>query len=196
MILAAEVFAGKAREPSLASANERRSATPPAGSSDSQNPLGVVAETGNGPRHQTAGGFGGDAEALADLAEALALTVEETETGLHGVTRAGVERAEQFVEQIAVDERHHVVFGRAVAVRHQVAERGVASVADGLGERDRGGQAVQFGVGVVERLAIARGLAERGAETGGTVTRDADEAGLLVERTPDRLANPERGVRR
>src|SRR3954452_16685990 len=37
--------------------------------SDSEDPLGVVAETRDCPRHETAGGFGGDAEALADLAE-------------------------------------------------------------------------------------------------------------------------------
>ena len=133
---------------------------------------------------------------LADLAEALALAVEEAEAGLDGVAGPGVERAEQLVEQIAVDHRHHVVLGRAVAVGHQVAERGVAVVADRLVERHRRGQAVQLGVGLVERLAVAGGLAQRGAQAGRAVAGDADEAGLLVERPADRLADPERGVGR
>ena len=46
----------------------------------------------------------------------------------------------------------------------------------------------------VERLAVAGGLAQRGAEAGRAVAGDADEAGLLVERPADGLADPERGV--
>jgi hypothetical protein len=53
--------------------------------SDRQDALGVVAQTGDGPRDETAGGFGGDAEALADLTEALALTVDEAEASFDGV---------------------------------------------------------------------------------------------------------------
>ncbi len=87
-----------------------------------------------------------------------------------------------------------MVFRGAVAVGHQVAEGGIAVVADGLVEADRGGQAVQLGVVLVERLTVTRRLAQGGAEAGRTITRDADEAGLLVERPADGLTDPERGV--
>ena len=140
------------------------------------------------------GGLGGDAQVLADLAEALALTVEQTEAGLDGVAGPLVERAEQLVEQLAVDHCHHGVFRGAVAVGHQVAEGGVAIVADGLVQRHRRGEAVQFGVADVERLAVAGRLTQRSAQAGGAITGDADEAGLLVERTADGLADPEGGI--
>ena len=73
-------------------------------------------------------------------------------------------------------------------------ERGVAVVADGAVERHRRGQPVQPGVLDVELFAVARGLAQRGAQAGRTVARQADEAGLLVEGPADGLADPERGV--
>ena len=171
-----------------------RSLTLWVGESDSQNAFGVVAEAGDGPADQTAGGLGGDTELLADLAEALALAVLEAEAGLHGEAGAGLQRVEQLVEQIALDEGHHVVLGGAVAIGHEVAERGVAVVADGLVEADRRGEAVQFGVGLVERLTVAGGLAQRSAEAGGAIAGDADEARLLVQRAADGLADPERGV--
>ena len=56
------------------------------------------------------------------------------------------------------------------------------------------GQAVQFGVGLVERLAVAGGLAQRGPQARRAVAGDADQARLLVEGPPDRLADPERRV--
>ena len=46
----------------------------------------------------------------------------------------------------------------------------------------------------VERLAVAGRLAQRGAQAGRAVARDADEAGLLVEGPADGLADPEGGV--
>jgi hypothetical protein len=55
---------------------------------------------------------------------------------------------------------------------------------------------VQAGVLVVELVAVAGGLAQRGAEAGRTVAGEADEAGLLVERPADGLADPEGGVGR
>src|SRR5262245_53345658 len=102
--------------------------------SDGEDALGVVAQADDGPADQPAGRLGGDAEALADLTEALALTVEEPEAGLDGVASTRVERAEELVEQVAVDHRHHGVLGGAVAVGHEVAERGVTIVADRLVE--------------------------------------------------------------
>ena len=53
--------------------------------SDGEDALGVVAQAGDGPADEAAGGLGGDAEALADLAEALALAVEQAEAGLDRV---------------------------------------------------------------------------------------------------------------
>ncbi len=55
---------------------------------------------------------------------------------------------------------------------------------------------MQFGVVLVERLAVARGLTQGRTEAGRAVTRDADEAGLLVECPADGLADPEGGVGR
>ena len=73
--------------------------------SDGEDALGVVAQADDGPADEPAGGLGGDAETLADLAEALALAVEQAEAGLDRVAGAGVERAEQLVEEIVVDDR-------------------------------------------------------------------------------------------
>ena len=47
---------------------------------------------------------------------------------------------------------------------------------------------------VVELVAVAGHLAQRGAQAGRAVAGQADEAGLLVERPADGLADPERGV--
>src|SRR5690606_19979752 len=77
------------------------------GSSDRQDPFGVVAQAGDRTRHQAAGRLSGDAEALADLTEALALTIEQPEPGFDRVPGPSVERAEQFVEEVTFDERHH-----------------------------------------------------------------------------------------
>src|SRR6056297_163475 len=162
--------------------------------SDGEDALGVVAEASHCTADEAAGRFGSDAELLADFAEALALAVDEPEAGLDGEPCPRVERAEQLVEQLAVDQRHHVIFGSAVTVGHQVAEGGVAVVADRLVEADRCGEAVQLGVGLVEGLAVAGGLTQRSAQAGGAVAGDADEAGLLVERPADGLTDPEGGV--
>jgi hypothetical protein len=48
-----------------------------------------------------------------------------------------------------------MIFGGSVAVGHKVAQGGVTIVTDGLVETDWSGQAVQFGVGLVECLAVA-----------------------------------------
>ena len=53
---------------------------------------------------------------------------------------------------------------------------------------------MQFGIADVEGLTIAAGLAQGCPQAGRTIAGDADEAGLLVERTADGLADPERGV--
>ena len=55
---------------------------------------------------------------------------------------------------------------------------------------------MQLGVRLVERFTVAGRLAQGGAQAGGAVAGDADQAGLLVERPADRLADPERRVGR
>ncbi len=103
---------------------------------------------------------------------------------------------QEVVEQVALDTDHDRVLWGRVAVGHEVAEGGVAIIADGLVEADRGGESVQLSVGLVEGLTITGGLTERSAEAGRAVAGDADEAGLLIERAPDGLADPEGGVGR
>ena len=73
---------------------------------------GVLAHGVDSSLHEPAGGLGGDAEALADLTEALALPVEQPEPGLDGKASPRIERAEELVEQVAVDHRHHGIFGQ------------------------------------------------------------------------------------
>src|SRR4051812_30094360 len=47
---------------------------------------------------------------------------------------------------------------------------------------------------VVELVAVARDLPQRGTQAGRTITGKANEAGLLVERPADGLTDPEGGV--
>ena len=70
-----------------------RSPSPTAPSLNGEDSCGRALQAGDGPADEPAGGLGGDTDTLADLAEALALTVEQPEAGLHGVTDAFVERA-------------------------------------------------------------------------------------------------------
>ncbi len=52
------------------------------GSSDRQNAFGVIAESSDCTADEATCCFGGDTELLTDFAEALALAVDEAETGL------------------------------------------------------------------------------------------------------------------
>ena len=79
-------------------------------------------------------------------------------------------------------------------VWHQVTERGIAIVADGLVQRHRGGEAVQFGIFSSQAFSIARTLTQCCAQVCRTITGDTNEAGLLVKCATDGLANPECGV--
>ena len=92
---------------------------------------GVFTEAGDRTAHETTGGLGGDAQVLADFAEALALAVEQSESGLHGVAGPLVEGAEQFVGgavQRVAGERAtdgaHGVGGLAGGERDQGEPRG------------------------------------------------------------------------
>ena len=59
-----------------------------------QTDMTVVAQASDGPTDETAGGLGGDAQALADLAEALALAVEQPEAGFDLRVQRGRERGQ------------------------------------------------------------------------------------------------------
>jgi len=102
--------------------------------SGGQDALGVLAKTFDSAADKTTRGFGSDTEIFADFTEALALTIDETKTSLDGVAGALIERAEQFAEQFAVDQRHDSVFRGALAVVHEVAKGGVTVIAHGLVE--------------------------------------------------------------
>ena len=88
------------------------------------------------------------------------------------------------------------VLGTGLLAGEQVDELVGVVVADRAVERGRSGQAVQSGVLVVELVAVARDLAQRGAEACGPVARQTDQGRLLVERPADGLADPEGGVGR
>src|SRR5690606_8430675 len=78
--------------------------------------------------------------------------------------------------------------------RQQVDQFAAVVVADRPVERRRRGQPVEAGVLLVELLAVARGLAQRGPQRRRAVARQPHQAGLLVEGPTDGLADPERGV--
>src|SRR3954451_13369564 len=134
------------------------------------------APPGAAPLAEPAGGFGGDAELLADFPEALAAAIQQPEAGLDGVARPAVEGAEQLVEQLAVHARHHLVLGAGLVGADEVHEGGVTLVAHVAVERDRRGQAVELGVLGVELLTVTSVLAQCGSEHGRAVAREADEA--------------------
>src|SRR5262245_4785913 len=146
------------------------------------------------PLDQPAGRLGGHAQLLADLAVAALAAVGEAEALLHGVAGPGVEHVEQAVQRLlllAVDQHH---LGRRDVRGQQVDQLAAVVVAHGAVEGGGGGEAVEAGVLVVELLAVARGLAQRGTQRRRPVAGQAHEARLLVERPADRLADPEGGV--
>ncbi len=170
--------------------------TETSGSRRREDRVGAVAQRAEGPVDEAAGRFGGDVEGRTDLAEGAALAVEQPETGLHGVAGPVIETGQQLVDQLGRDAGHHDVLRRLLVVGQQVTEGGVAVVADRLVQRRRRRQEVQLGVVGVERVDVAAGLAQRRAQGGRTVTRDADQAALLVEGAADRLTDPEGRVGR
>jgi hypothetical protein len=132
--------------------------------SDCEDALGIIAKAFNGTANKAASSFCCHTEVFADFAEALALTVEKSETGFHGITSAVIESSEKLIEQFGVNHGHDSVFRCALAVVHEVAKGCVAIVANGLVERHRSGEAVQFGIAGIEGLAIARGLTKSGTK--------------------------------
>ena len=148
----------------------------------------------DGSLHQAAGGLGGHAELLADLAVAALATVVEAEALLDGEAGPGVEHVEQAPMSSCSSACTSICLGARLGVGEEVDQLGAVVVADRAVERGRGGEAVEAGVLVVELVAVAGHLAQRGTEAGRAVAGEADEAGLLVEGPADGLADPEGGV--
>ncbi len=132
--------------------------------SDAEDVAGIVTKTGDCAAHETTSGFSGDTEAFTDFTEALALSVKKPEASFNGVPCPRLKGAKQFSEEVAFNTHHHGVFRSRVAVSHQVTEGCVTIVSYRLVEADRGGEAVQFGVCLIECLTVAGSLSERGAQ--------------------------------
>ena len=87
-----------------------------------------------------------------------------------------------------------IASGAGLVVGEEVDQLAAVVVADGAVERGGGGEPVEAGVLVVELVAVAGHLPQRGPEAGRAVAGEAHEAGLLVEGPADGLADPEGGV--
>ena len=155
---------------------------------------GLVADGVDRPLDHAAGGLGGDAELLADLAVGALAAVVEAEALLDGEAGPAVEHVEQAGDHAVLLVGEGQLLGAGVGVGEEVDQLGAVVVADRAVERGGGGEAVEAGVLVVELVAVAGHLAQGGAEAGRAVAGEADQAGLLVERPADGLADPEGGV--
>src|SRR5918998_3856916 len=155
----------------------------------------LLAHGVDGPLDQASGGLGRHTQLLADLAVAALAAVSEAEPLLHRVAGPVVEHAQQVVERLLLLAVDHDHLGSGHVGRQQVDQLAAVVVAHGAIERRRRGEPVEAGVLVVELLAVAGGLAQRRTQRRRTVTRQAHEAGLLVEGPADGLADPEGGVR-
>ena len=147
------------------------------------------------PLDQATGGLGGDAELLADLAVAALAAVVQAEALLDRVAGPVVEHVEQARRPCSLlGLAMTSASGPGRVVGDEVDQLVGVVVADRPVEGGRGGEAVQPGVLVVELVAVAGHLAQRGTQAGRAVAGEADEAGLLVEGPADGLADPEGGV--
>src|SRR5688572_11989075 len=155
---------------------------------------GVVLQLVHGPLHDAAGGLGGHAEHLADLAVRALLAVEQPEAVLDRHLGPGLEAVEQPGHHLLLGPLDHDLLGSGHGVGDEVDELLLAVVADGPVERGGGGQAVEVGELVVELVALPGDRPEGGPQLGRPLAREADEVGLLVERPADGLADPEGGV--
>ncbi len=156
----------------------------------------------------------GEAEVLGHFLErALATTVEPEPQAEDGAL-ALVEHLEDLGD-LAGQQRHRrrVERGRGVAVLDEVAELGVAVVADGLVERDRVDgvtehldDLVERQLGLAGQLGQRRRAAERALELGAHLEQrgehvagvhgQTDDASRVGDAALDRLADPPGGVRR
>ena len=53
---------------------------------------------------------------------------------------------------------------------------------------------MKFCIGKIQGLTISAGLTQSSAKAGRTITRNTNQAGLLIKGSTDGLANPECGV--
>ena len=154
----------------------------------------------------------GEVEVLADLFEGAGLATVEAEAELEDLALAVVERGEEPVDLLGQERGGGHLEGRlGGAVLDDVAELGVAVLAQRLGERQRlGGEAQRLGDLVLRHLDLGRELGERGRaaelqleagpgllEAGqgvAGVDRQADRAAGVGDAAGDRLADPPRGV--
>src|SRR5581483_5458102 len=146
--------------------------------------------------HGPARGFGGDTELVAHFAIAALAAVVEAEALLDREPGPGVEHIEEAGHQGVLLAAQHQLLGAGLHVGDEVDELRAVVVADGTVERRRRGEPVEASVLVVELVAVAGYRPQRGAQAGGAVTGEADQARLLVEGPADRLADPERGIGR
>src|SRR5690606_31031484 len=154
----------------------------------------LVAHGAHRSLHEAARGLGGDAELLTHLAVAALAAVAQAEALLDGVASPMVEHAEQIGDHLLLGAFDDELLGPRVGVGEQVDELVAVAVADGEVERRGRGEPVEAGVLVVELVAVARHLAEGGTQARRPVAGQAHQAGLLVERPADGLADPEGGV--
>src|SRR6266545_4730105 len=156
----------------------------------------------------------GDVEGAADLVEGARMLPVQPVAELEHLALAARERAEDLPQRLLAERGLGLLVGkRQVLVGDEVAELRLVLVADGLLERDRclraAADVLDLVGGEVEITADFRrgGLASElraelalGAhdlvELLDHVDGHADRAGLVRERTRDRLADPPRGVGR
>ena len=131
--------------------------------SDTEDVAGIVTKTGNCSAHETTSSFSGDAEAFPNFTEALALSVKKPEASSTAY-RAEAQECQAILREVAFNTYHHGVFRSRITVCHQVTEGCVAIVTDRLVKADRGGEAVQFGICLIESLAVAGSLSERSTQ--------------------------------
>src|SRR5687768_10474780 len=117
---------------------------------------GVVLQLVDGPLHDAAGRFGGDAEHLADLAVGALLAVEQPEAVLDRHLGPGLEAVEQAGDHLLLGPIDHDLLGTGHGVGDEVDELLLAVVADRAVERGGRGQPVEVGELVVELVALTR----------------------------------------
>jgi hypothetical protein len=154
----------------------------------------VVPKAVDGTLHETTSSLSGDAKVVADLTEAALFAIDQPEASSDRVAGPFIERTKQLAQQTVSVGLHEGILGRDLIGSNQVNQRGVAVIANRAVKGDRAGDALQIGVFVIKIGTNRCGLAERGTQTGRTITRQANEAGLLIKSTADGLANPEGGI--
>jgi hypothetical protein len=155
---------------------------------------GVVPKAVDGTLYQTTSSLSGDAEIIANLAEAALFAIDQTEASGDRIAGPFIKRTKQLTQQTVAVGLHKGILGRDLIGSNQVNQGGVAVIANGTVKGDRAGDALQIGVFVIKIGTNRRGLAQRSTQAGRTIARQANEAGLLIKRPADGLTNPEGGI--